>query len=177
MMSDLMAVLQHGLVYGGLTTVLMSVIIFGSLYQNPEIWLHDAPAEIQARLGPMSATAKRQRLSWALAMGVGLVGLMVWSIIQLPIVTGAPLTFTAVFLSTLVMLMTFNLVDLLIIDWLIIVTLQPRWMMLKGAEDLVDYNDYGFHGRAFLKGTVGIVLASAVIAGLAVVLATVARGL
>jgi hypothetical protein len=39
----------------------MSILILGSLYINPEIWLHDFPADIQEKYGPASPKSLRQR--------------------------------------------------------------------------------------------------------------------
>ncbi len=63
--------------------------------------------------------------------------------------------------------MIFNLVDLVILDWLIFVTLQPKFTVLPGTEGLAGYKDYAFHFKAFLRGTVLCFLASLVIAGIA----------
>jgi hypothetical protein len=164
-MNNLAEILQHGLFYGAIVSAMMTVFIFGSLYLNPELWLHDAPPEVQAKFGPMSAKVKRQRMLWATPMFVGLIALLIWSIVQLRPITGGELPFIPVFLSVLVTMMTFNLWDLLIIDWLVVVAIQPKWIILPGTEGMAAYNDYGFHWRAFCKGTVGIVIASAVIAG------------
>ena len=170
-MNNLTPILQHGLFYGAIVTAMMTVFIFASLYYNPEMWLHDAPPEVQAKFGPMSAKAKRQRLLWATPMCTALIALLIWSIVQLRPIIGGELPFIPVFLSLWVMLMTFNLWDLLIIDWLIVVAIQPKWIIIPGSEGMAAYNDYGFHLRAFCKGTLGIVIASALIAGL-VILAT-----
>jgi hypothetical protein len=66
---------------------------------------------------------------------------------------------------TFVMLMVFNLVDLLVLDWLIFVTIRPRIIVLPGTEGMEGYRDYGFHFRAFLKGVVESLVASLLVAG------------
>ncbi|MDH3734751.1 MAG: hypothetical protein OEU54_14585 [Gemmatimonadota bacterium] len=62
-------------------------------------------------------------------------------------------------------LSVFNLVDLLILDWLILVRIQPGFVVLPGTEGLAGYDDYRFHGHAFLIGTTGILVVS-LLAGL-----------
>jgi hypothetical protein len=52
-------------------------------------------------------------------------------------------------------LLVFNAVDLLILDWLVFATLRPRIVVLPGTEGAQGYGDYGFHFRAFLKGLGG----------------------
>jgi hypothetical protein len=68
------------------------------------------------------------------------------------------------------MLMVFNLVDLLVLDWLIFVTIQPRIIVLPGTEGMEGYRDYGFHFRAFLKGVAGSLIAGLIVAGVVVVI-------
>ena len=63
-MNNLTPILQHGLFYGAIVTAMMTVFIFASLYYNPEMWLHDAPPEVQAKFGPMSAKAKQALASF-----------------------------------------------------------------------------------------------------------------
>ncbi|HEX2740847.1 MAG TPA: hypothetical protein VHM69_10385, partial [Rubrobacter sp.] len=73
--------------------------------------------------------------------------------------------FFAVFFGTFIMLLVFNLVDLLILDWLVFNTLRPGFVVLPGTEGARGYSDYGFHFRAFLKGVVGALVVSFIVAG------------
>jgi hypothetical protein len=66
--------------------------------------------------------------------------------------------------------MVFNLVDLLVFDWLIALTIRPKFMILPGTQGSQGYHDYGFHFRGFLKGTLGGLLGSLILAGLAVLI-------
>ena len=91
-------------------------------------------------------------------MALGLFGTLIVSIVRLPLVNEGELTFSAVFLSTAIILLTNNLIDLLILDWLIFVTIQPRFVVLPGTAGLPGYRDYGFHFRQFLKGVVKPIL-------------------
>jgi hypothetical protein len=52
----------------------------------------------------------------------------------------------------------FNLVDLLILDWLIVCWFKPRWVILPGTEHIVIPNPYLHHFKEFLMGTVGLVI-------------------
>ena len=58
--------------------------------------------------------------------------------------------------------MIFNLVDLILLDWLLFTYIQPRFVVLPGTEGLAGYRDYWFHFRAsFLHPTpwiAGVVL-------------------
>jgi hypothetical protein len=62
--------------------------------------------------------------------------------------------------------MVFNIVDWLLLDWLMFCTLTPRFLVIPGTEGMSAYKDYGFHFRGFLKGCVFSVLAGLVIAAI-----------
>jgi hypothetical protein len=165
-MNNLTQLFQHGLTYGAILSLLMSGTLLGGAYFSPEIMLRGYPPEIKARYGPMSEQSRGHLTLIGMAIGAALFGTLIVSIIRLPLVSGGVLTFSTIFLSTVIILMTNNLVDLLILDWLIFVTIQPTFVVLPGTEGMPGYQDYGFHFRQFLKGSVGMLIASLVIAGL-----------
>jgi len=57
-----------------------------------------------------------------------------------------------------------NLVDLVILDWLIVCWFKLRWAILPGTEHIVTPNPYLHHFREFLIGTVGLVVVGLAIA-------------
>jgi hypothetical protein len=165
-MPHLTLLLQHGILYGVVLSVLMVLSFVGAAYLNPEIWLPDYPLDIRERFGPMSERAKRQRRLVGIPVFLLLGGVLVFSSVRLAQI-GAESVFVSVFVGTFVVLLVFNAVDLLILDWLVFVTLRPRIVVLPGTEGAEGYDDYGFHFRAFLRGLVGSLIGSLVIAGMA----------
>ena len=162
--------LQNGVVYGTVLSLFMSVAFLGIAYLNPEIWLGDYPPDIRERYGPMSIKARRQRMLAGIPVVSFLLGTIVFSTVRLAQGDGGDSAFFAVLLGTFLMLLVFNVVDLVILDWLIFVTIRPRMIVLSGTEGMEGYHDYGFHFRAFLKGVVGSFAASLVVAGIVVVI-------
>jgi len=138
----------------------------GAAYLNPEIWLPDYPPDIRERFGPMSERAKRQRRLVGIPVFLVLTGVLVLSSVRLAQI-GSESVFFSVLFGTFVVLLVFNAVDLLILDWLVFVTLRPRIIVLPGTEGAEGYGDYGFHFRAFLKGLAGALIGSIVVAGIA----------
>jgi hypothetical protein len=59
-----------------------------------------------------------------------------------------------IFLSAAGVIFLFNLVDWLILDWLIVCTITPKFMVLPGTEGMAGYKNYGIHFRGFLIGTI-----------------------
>jgi hypothetical protein len=166
LMPDLTLLVQHGILYGALLSVLMVLSFVGAAYLNPEIWLPDYPPDIRERFGPMSERAKRQRRLVGIPVFLLLAGVLAFSSVRLAQIGGGSV-FVSVFVGTFVVLLVFNAVDLLILDWLVFVTLRPRIVVLPGTEGAEGYGDYWFHFRAFLKGLVGSLVGSLVFAGMA----------
>ncbi len=160
--------LQNSLLYGAVLSVLMSLFLVGAARLNPAIMAGDYPPDIKAKFGaPDERTIRHKRLA-SIGMLVVLVIPIVLALAQLAQVGGGRLVFWQAFLTLFIMIFLFNLIDWLIIDWLLFVTIQPKWIILPGTEGMAGYKDYAFHFRGFLVGTVFSVLGSAIIAGFAV---------
>lgn len=159
--------LSHSIIYGLLFSTVMVISFILAALVNPEIWLKDYPPDIRAKFGPMSARATQQRTLIGIPIFALMIGIIVYSILQLIQINGSDPSFIDIFINVFVILFVFNLVDLLILDWLIFVTLRPRIIVLPGTEGAAGYSDYGFHLRASLKGVVGSFVASLLIAGVA----------
>lgn len=72
----------------------------------------------------------------------------------------------AVFLSTFISLLVFNLFDLLVLDWLIFNTLQPKMIILPGTEGMAGYKDYAFHFHGFVIGLAFCLVGGLISAGI-----------
>ncbi len=159
-------VLLQALVFGGLISAWMVAVIILSLRWNPEIWVNDYPPEIRAALPPKSERARRQTLWVSIPTFVVLIGLLAWLVNRLYAVAGGFPGFGEVALALWIALQTFNLVDLLLVDWLLVETWRPAFVYMPGAERFADQRFYGFHFRAFLKGFVGITALSLMVAAI-----------
>lgn len=162
--------LRHSFFYGAILTAVMSITFLTLLFINPEMWLDDYPPDIRAKFGPMSAKAKR--LKWA--AGILVLGFFFGTVIVAASrwmqAHPAQFTFGELFWSSFLIFNLFNLFDLLVLDWLIFVTIQPRIAILPGTEGAAGYKDYAFHFFASLKGMVGSLVVSAAVAGGAMLL-------
>lgn len=167
-MMDLIQLLAHSFIFGLLLSAVMVISFILAALVNPEIWLKDYPPDIRENFGPMSARATQQRTLVGIPVFALMTGIIVYSIAQLAPIKGSEPSFVDIFVSVFVILFVFNLVDLLILDWLIFVTIRPRIIVLPGTEGAAGYSDYGFHLRASLKGLAGSFVASLLIAGIAV---------
>jgi hypothetical protein len=171
---DTSPALQLGLLYGAILSALMTVLVLGTLRFNNEIWLDDYPPDVRAKWGPMSDRARRQRLWVALPVFGLILALLVLQVIQVVQRTGG-FSFWSVALSLWVSLMLFNLYDLVVLDWFILMILRPSFAYLPGTEGMQGYSDYLFPAIGFVKGTVGITVAAPVLAGIAYAVYALAR--
>jgi hypothetical protein len=159
--------LQYGVLYGVILSGFMGLAFVGLAYLNPEIWLPDYPPDVREMFGPMSERAKKQRRLAGIPVFLLLAATLVFAAVRFARIDGGESTFFAVVLGVFTVLIVFNVADLVILDWLIFVTIRPRFVVLPGTEGAEGYGDYGFHFRAFLKGVVGSAAASLVVAGVA----------
>jgi hypothetical protein len=158
-------IVSHAFAYGVLLSGVLFTLILGLTKINPEIMLNDYPPDVQAKYGPMSERSKRQRVPVAIFFIAVLLGLLVLSFRGVGANTGGDILFLEAVLHLLVMFSVFNLLDWLVLDWLIVVTICPGFMILPGTEGLAGYKDYGFHFRGFVIGMGITVVTSVLVAG------------
>ena len=147
-MTNLWPVVRHALLFGGVLSAVLCLLLLGVLWINPEILLHDYPPDIRDRHGPMSARAKRHKGVATLVIGVVAILIVVASFASVR--AGDRIPFLTAFVHLFVMGSVFNVADLLL-DWLL-VAIAPRFVVLPGTEGAAGYKDYRFHFRGFLIG-------------------------
>lgn len=64
---------------------------------------------------------------------------------------------------------SFNLLDLIVLDWLIFCTVRPKYLMLEGTEAMKEYCDYVFHLKAAGKGLLISIVFSAAAAAITLI--------
>ena len=149
-----------GLILSGIT----SVFIIVSLMINPRIWLQDYPEDIQSKVPPKSDSEKRLSLIIGIPF---LIILCVGSFFSTLVLKfrNPEASFLDLSLNAFGIVLIFNVVDWLLLDWLMFCTLTPRFVVIPGSEGMAGYKDYLFHFRGFLKGTVFCVISGLVIGG------------
>ncbi len=165
-MTTFLPLLQHSTLYGLLMSAALMALMLLSMVWNPAIWAGDYPPDIKAKVGPPDArTQKQKKLITLPFFGIMLAGFGL-AVAALP-AAGLAVNFANAFVVGFVMALVFNLVDLLLIDWVVFVTWQPRLIVLPGTEGMAGYRDYAFHFRAFLKGLVFCLVAALLVGAIA----------
>lgn len=150
---NIMQLLQPGLVWGAVFGVVFSaaMLVIGRI--NAEMILNDYPPDIRAKYGSMSEASRRQA-NWITLPLLATLGLVVaLGLGQLRNSVGE-LTFVETLIVSTVIFQMWNLLDLVLLDWFLLMTLKPKFMILPGTEGMAGYRDYGFHFRKFLNGIV-----------------------
>jgi hypothetical protein len=163
-----MPVITKILIDGAILSSLASIWLILTLRVNPRIFLHDYPAKIQEKV-PKKTEAER-RLSYVFGVPFMLLLLLGSFFSTLSLKEHGNVHFLPLWLNAAGVVFVFNLVDWLILDWLLFCTLTPHFLVIPGSEEMAEYKDYGFHFRGFLHGTVYSVLGGLVIAGIVSIL-------
>jgi hypothetical protein len=150
-MSDLPLLINGALIYGlGLSLVLTAIVIFSGLFA-PDMWASKYPSDIRLRFGTMSPRAARLRPFVAVVFFISVLIIPILGLFTLQAEVGY-IPFLPALAFSAIALLVFNVFDLIVLDWLIFCTIQPRAIVLPGTEGMPGYRDYRFHFIGFLKG-------------------------
>jgi len=145
-------VIRESITIGMVLSAVLTIMIVASFLINKEMWLQDYPPDVQAKWGPISKKASRQHFVFAISFFGVLIGAMVFDVIRLKLVLGTPPSFLAIFASIVIVFALFNLVDAILIDWLILLVLWPGLGVLPGTEGMAGYKDVRRWTVNLLKG-------------------------
>jgi hypothetical protein len=156
--------ITQALITGLTTCILTSSVIFASLAYNSRIWISDAPKAIQAAANPLTARDKRDKYLWSIPLFLAMLGYPIYMALQYEAAHGA-FSFGQAFLYLWIGWFAWNVWDLLIVDWLVIVAWHPAIFALPSeVAHLQHLNNYRFHFIGFLKGCIFVTILSAIAA-------------
>jgi hypothetical protein len=136
---------------GTLLSLIMGVFVFGSLWYNPRLWLQDYPKAIQAKVPPLTRQEKQEQKLLMIPILLAMIGTPLWSAYQL----GGEAPFLTVYFTAFLVTNIFNLFDAVVIDWLVLIVLKPKFAVLPGTEDMAHLlRDPKMHLSAYLRGIV-----------------------
>jgi len=150
---DILQLIQLGALWGMIFGVVFSIamLVIGRI--NAEVILNDYPPDIHAKYGAMSDSTRKQANLMTLPLLATLGLVVALGLGQLRNISGA-LTFVETLIVSTVIFQIWNLLDLVLLDWFLLMILKPRFMILPGTEGMAGYSDYMFHFRKFLNGIV-----------------------
>jgi len=161
-MIDLSFTVIHSLIYA----VIFSTFTLITLFINPRIWLQDYPDKIKKIVPSKTEKEKKQTVVLSVFFILIFIG---YPIITLLLYKNS-ITFFSLFLHFFILFQFSNLIDLLILDWIIFCTITPKRIIITGTTVEDGYKDYKFHFIAFLKGIVITTFAALILPGLVILL-------
>jgi hypothetical protein len=161
-MVDTMRILRDG----GLLSGAASIYLLVMMRFSPRLFLRHFPKEIRDIVPPRSKKERRMALLFGVPLGLLFIGSTVVSaLVWRASAQGSP-SWWELFAHVFGLFFVFNLVDLVILDWLIVCRFTPRWLVIPGTEHIVMPKEYLYHFKGFLMGTVVSVIGGIVIAAL-----------
>ncbi len=136
---------------GAVLSVVASTYLLLLLRFNPRIFLGHYPKEIRESVPPKSEKERRMSILLGLLIGVPCASALLWRTATL-----GSHSFRELFAYAFGVLFIFNLIDLLILDWLIVCWIKPHWVTLPGTAHIAIPNPWVHHFKEFLMGTVGL---------------------
>ncbi|PID66034.1 MAG: hypothetical protein CR975_05005 [Gammaproteobacteria bacterium] len=127
---------------------------------------HDYPEDVRK----IANVPKPEKTQKRLGILFGIAGLSIAFILLLLFVfihySKQNVSFFDLFAHLWIICITWNIVDLLIVDWLFICTLSLKFFMLPGTENYPGNKNYKFHFVGFLKGFIVMSIVAAFFAAL-----------
>ena len=159
------------LIDGAVLSSALGVVILGSLAYNSRLWLNDAPRRVRELSPSLTPRERRERNVVAAIFLVTIVGATIWSSDRLLARHGEMLSFANALAHFLGVFFLFNVFDLLVIDYLVLLVLRPAFLARLAVAGLTyeeTVGGYGYHFAAFIKGMAFIVTFSLLAAGLSI---------
>ena len=147
--------LRHIVIDGGILSLVIGALVMGSLWYNPRLWLQDYPKAVKEKVPPQTKQEKQQQRLIAAPFLLLMLGGPLVSILMVKAANGGAITFSIAYLTAWGMLQFFNLFDAVVLDYLILTVMKPKFAVIPGST-VEDYLDGGlaFQLKNYLKGIV-----------------------
>jgi len=145
----------HGLIYGSLTTGYLFVFM---ILVSPRVWGYtDYPQRVKDKVPPQTKREKTLASLMGVPWFLFLLGFPIWSTLQLKYKLGGEIPFWIAFLNIFVMFFWSTIGDLVLLDWLLISTITPRFVIIPGSQK-EDYRDFSHHFRGHFKASIIMII-------------------
>jgi hypothetical protein len=155
--------LKHGLFYA---VIFNGYLLLVMVLASPRIWGYaDYPSVIKNKVPPQTQREKQLAAVIGLPWFIFVFGFPIFSTYALKFKLGDEIPFLIAFLNLLVLTLLATVGDLVILDWLIVSKITPKFVIIPGSER-ADYKDFSHHYKAHAKALVGLILMSLIVAGI-----------
>ncbi|MDO4719508.1 MAG: hypothetical protein Q4A78_02490 [Peptostreptococcaceae bacterium] len=153
-----------------LWSLLWIFIVYVSVQRFPWTIEHDYPPDVReaAKITPPDEKGKKQALIFMIFSFIAVASSAIGSVFLS--YDAANLSSRTVFFHLLILCMTWNIVDLVVLDWIFICFLNSKWFIFPGTEHCKGNKDYKFHFAGFLKGCVAMTVVAGILTGFCLLL-------
>ncbi|MBN2335474.1 hypothetical protein JXL21_07925 [Candidatus Bathyarchaeota archaeon] len=153
--------LRQGLLY---SVAMVAYLLVMMRTVDPRVWGYtDYPERVKRKVPPPTEEERRRRWLFAGPYLLFFPTYPVYSLLRLRAMLGGAISFMDGFMHLLLLAGLASLGDLVILDWLIISRITPRWVVIEGS-DAADYKDFTHHYVGHVYASVVIVAVCAVVA-------------
>jgi len=170
-MSLISNIIFHGFIFA---IILTTYLLFIMVKFNPRIWgFSDYPKVITEKVPSQTKLEKKKGSLLAIPFFLFGLGFPIISTLILRNQYGGEIDFFTAFFNIFGILMFGNVADLVILDWIIVGTITPKFVIIPGTEDMKDkeYKDFRFsHAKGHVWGTFFMAVLSLLLALIIIVL-------
>ena len=156
--------LNRILIDGSILTAIVATIIVLALYINPRMALSDYPEDVKAAVPPRTKKELWQGVLLGLPFLVVVFAIPLYSAWRVKQHNEDVLTYWMALVTIFGVLLIPFLFDLIVLDILMFSTWTPNFLVIPGTEGMPGYKDYGMHFKAHARGSVMLVVVSALLA-------------
>lgn len=155
--------ITHGLFFA---VIFNGYLLLVMVLTSPRVWGYtDYPEVIKYKVPPQTRGEKLLSAVIGLPWLIFVLGFPIFSTYVLKSKLGDEIPFLIAFLNLFVLFLLATVGDLVILDWLIVSKITPKFVIIPGSER-ADYKDFSHHYKAHAKALVGLILVCLVIAGI-----------
>jgi hypothetical protein len=148
-------VVVDSLVFAGIANLYLLLMMITT---SPRVWGYsDYPEAVKEKVPPQTRGEKLTALVFGLPWFAFLLAYPFFGAYRLKAGLGEDFTFAIASVHLFAMLQLASLVDLVVLDWLIVSRITPKFVMIPGSDE-ADYKDFSHHfrghARAFIVITV-----------------------
>ena len=157
----------HGLLYSILVTGYLLMLMVTT---SPRVWGYtDYPQAIKNKIQPQTKKEKKLAAIISLPWLIFTLGFPVYSTLILKAKMSDDIPVWIAFLNLFVLFLFATIGDLVILDWLIISKITPRFVIIPGTEK-EDYKDFSHHFKGHARASIIMIPVFLVIAGIVSIL-------
>ena len=155
--------ITHGLFFA---VIFNGYLLLVMALTSPRVWGYtDYPDVVKHKVPPQTQREKLLAAVIGLPWFIFVLGFPIFSTYVLKSKLGDEIPFMIAFLNLLVLFLLATVGDFVILDWLLVSKITPKFVILPGSER-ADYKDFSHHYKAHARATIGLTLICLVIAGI-----------